>query len=270
MPGYFRAIGATFQGGRDFSASERQRSERAVIVNEAFAQAAGPGIPILGRGLKAPWTKTPYVIVGVVSTTRLAGPAFPGGPQIFWPVEEEPPPALTFVARVSGLAEAALPACRDAIRGVDTGVPVYDAKTLEQRLSDVLARPRVYTTATLFLTALAVLLAAVGVYGSAAYSVANQKHEMGIRMALGASYMRIRAMMLRENLGPMAAGVAAGIGGAIASGQYLGHLLVNASQPGLWTCAAAAAVLMFIGFGAVWTATSRVLAIDPAAAVRAE
>ena len=269
-PGYFRAIGATFLGGRDFSASERLRSERAVIVNEAFAQAAGPGIPILGRGLKAPWSKMPYVIVGVVSTMRLAGPAFPGAPQIYWPVEEEPGPALTFVARVSGGVEAALPACRDAIRGVDSQVPVYDVKTLDQRLSDVLSRPKFYTTATLFLTALAVLLAAVGVYGSAAYSVANRKHEMGIRMALGASSVRIRSMMLHENLGPMAAGVAAGIAGTIASGQYLGHLLVNASQPGLWTCAAAAAVLMFIGFSAVWTATSRVLAIDPADAVRAE
>jgi ABC-type antimicrobial peptide transport system permease subunit len=149
-------------------------------------------------------------------------------------------------------------------------VPVYDVKTLEQRLSDVLARPKFYTTATLFFTALAVLLAAVGIYGCADYSVANQKHEMGIRMALGASYVRIRSMMLRENLGPVAAGIAAGIAGAIFSGQYLAHLLANASKPGLWTCVAAATLLMFIGFGAVWTGTSRVLAIDPADAVRAE
>jgi predicted lysophospholipase L1 biosynthesis ABC-type transport system permease subunit len=239
-------------------------------VNEAFARAAGPAIPILGRRLKAPWSETQYVIVGVVSTTRIAGPAFSGGPQVYWPVGEEPPAALTFVAKVGGPVDAALPALRDAIRGVDPGVPVYDAKTLEQRLSDVLARPKFYTTATLFLAALAVLLAAVGVYGSAAYSVANKKRELGIRMALGASCTRIRGMMLRENLGPMALGIVAGIAGAIAAGRYLEHLLVNASRPGVWTCAAAAAFLIFIGLAAVWTATTRVLAIHPAEAVRAE
>jgi putative ABC transport system permease protein len=270
MPGYFGAMGATFLQGRDFTATERQQAERAVIVNEAFARAAGLEGPILGRGLKAPWSQTPFVIVGVVSTARFAGPAFPGIPQVFWPVEEDPPPALTFAGRVRGRADAVLPAFRDALRSVDPGVPVYDAKTLEQRLADVLARPKFYTTAILFLTALAVLLASAGVYGAAHFSVANQEREIGIRMALGASAGRIRGMILRENLGPMVIGLAGGTGGAIAAGQYLGHLVVNAAPPGLGTCAAAAALLALMGFGAVWTATARVLSIDPADAVRAE
>jgi predicted permease len=270
MPGYFRTIGATFLGGRDFGPGERKRSEPAVIVNEAFAQRSGLGRAILGRRLTAPWSNTPYVVVGIVSTARFAGPVYPGGPQIYWPVEEEPPPTLTFVARVSGQAKAGLAACRDAIRAVDREVPVYDVKMLDQRLADVLARPKFYTAATLLLATLAALLAAVGVYGTAAHSVASRKHEMGVRMALGASYERIRIMMLRENLAPMSFGMAAGVVGAIASGRYLEHLLVNAERPALWTCTAAAAFLLFTGLAAVWTATARVLAIDPADAVRAE
>lgn len=297
-PGYFDAVGATLLQGRDFTASERPRAEGSVksadaagatplqerdftasvrpraelpvIVNDAFVQAAQYGGPMLGRVLKTQWSETPYVIVGVVSTARFAGPAFPGMPQVFWPVEEAPPTALTFAGRARGRAEAVLPAFRDAIRSVDPGVPVYNVKTLEQRLDDVLARPRFYTTAILFLTALAVLLACAGVYGAAHTSVANREREIGIRMAMGASPTRMRGMILRENLGPMAVGLTVGIWGAMAAGQSLGHLLVNASPPGWGNCAAAAAMLLLMAFGAVWIAAARVVTIDPAEAVRAE
>jgi putative ABC transport system permease protein len=159
--------------------------------------------------------------------------------------------------------------CRDAVRSLDREVPLYDVMTLDQRLAAVLARPKFYTTATLFLAALAVLLAAVGVYGIAAYSVAQRTHEMGVRMALGASYERIRTMLLRENLVPVGLGLAPGIAGAIASGRFLEHLLENARPPEPLTCIAAASLLLFIGFAASWRASARVLAIDPATAIRA-
>jgi len=153
---------------------------------------------------------------------------------------------------------------------VDREVPIYDVKTLNQRLADTLSRPKFYTTATLFLAVLAVLLAAVGIYGTAAYSVAQRRHEMGIRMAVGASYQRIRSMMLRESLAPIVCGMAAGIAGSIASGRYLGHLLENAARTQLWTCTAAAGFLLLTGLVAAWSATARGRAIDPADAVRAE
>jgi predicted permease len=269
MPGYFRAMGTTFLAGGDFGSTQAQQSAHGVIVNEAFARSAGLGTAILGRSVTAPWTKTPYLIVGVVSTTRFAGPGSPGSPQIYWPVQEEPPAALTLVARVPGQAEAYLAKCRDAVRSLDREVPLYDVMTLDQRLEAVLARPKFYTTATLFLAALAVLLAAVGVYGIAAYSVAQRTHEMGVRMALGASYERIRTMLLRENLVPVGLGLAPGIAGAIASGRFLEHLLENARPPELMTYIAAASLLLFIGFAASWRASARVLAIDPATAIRA-
>jgi putative ABC transport system permease protein len=268
-PDYFRAQGTAFLAGRDFRPGEH-RTEPAVIVNEAFARDAGLGTAIVGRRITAHWSKTPYTVVGLVATTRLAGPAYPGGPQIYWPIEEEPPPTLTFVAKVQGDAEALLATCAQAIRDVEREVPVYDVRTLEQRLAEVLARPRFYTTAIIFLAGLATLLAAVGTYGAAAYSVAQRKHEMGIRMALGASYPRVRAMVVRESLAPISYGVAAGIIGAIASGQYLEHLIVRAQPIDLATCLTGAAFLLLGGFVAAWSATTRVLAIAPAEALRAE
>jgi predicted permease len=269
-PDYFRAMGTSFLWGRDFEGNRGQHSERVVIVNEAFAQSAGLGSTILGRRITAPWSNTPYRIIGVVSTTRVAGPAYAGGAQIYWPLEEEPPPALTFVAKVHGQAEEYLPRCRDAIRAVDPGVPVYDAKTLDRRLADALSRPRFYTTATLFLAGLAVLLAGAGIYGTAAHSVAQRKHEMGVRLALGASYLRIRSMMLRESLIPLGVGMTAGVAGSLASGRYLAHLMASAGPANAWTCMAGVGFLLLLGLLAAWRATARVLSVDPADAIRSE
>ncbi|HWB82947.1 MAG TPA: ADOP family duplicated permease [Bryobacteraceae bacterium] len=269
-PGYFRAIGTALLAGLDFEAAERGRLEPAVIVNDAFARAAGMGTEIVGRSVKASWSKTPYRIVGVVATTKLGGPVDPGSPQIYWPVEEEPPETLTFVARVAGKAEAMLTPCGDAIRAVDPNVPVYDVKTINQRLADVLARPRFYTTAIAFLAALAISLAGVGSYGAAAYSVAQRQHEMGVRIALGASHGRIRRMAVREILAPMVCGMAAGIVGAGAMSRYLEHLVVGARAADLWTCGAAGVCLLVGGFVAVWRATGKVLGIEAGEALRAE
>jgi len=270
MSGYFQTVGTNLLAGRDFDPAEAARPERGVIVNQAFASAAGLDTAIVGRLLKAPWRKAPYVIVGLVASTRLAGPSYPADPQVFWPTDEEPPPALTFVAKVDRDAGSRLAAAGSAIRALDREVAIYDLKTLDQQLSDVLARPRFYTTAIVFLAAFALLLAAVGAYGNAAYSVAQRKHEMGLRMALGASHQEIRALVVRENLIPLAAGMVAGIAAAAASGRFLDSLVVYAQPIDLAACVAGAAVLLLAGFAALWTATTGVLAIAPADALRAE
>lgn len=269
-PGYFRAMQTRFLAGRDFAESNSREPAPPVVVNEAFAKSTGLGNAIVGRTLTVPWGNTQYRVIGLVATTSLSGPANQGGPQVYWPIEEEPPPALTLVARVSGLPEAYLARCRDAVRALDREVPIYDIKTLDQRLADALAQPRFYTTATLFLAALAVLLAAVGIYGTAAYTIAQRRSEMGIRMALGATYERLRSMMVRESLLPILCGSALGVAGSLAAGRYLGHLIEGAAQAESYIFAAAAGLFLVVGLVASWSATSRVLSIDPADAIRAE
>jgi hypothetical protein len=268
--GYFDAMETRLLAGRDFAENEMRHSEAAVIVNEAFAQNARLGRAIVGRELIAPWSTRPYRIVGLVTSTRSAGPASPGEPEIYWPIEEEPPLAITLVAKVDGPAEPYLTRCRDAVQMVDHSIPIYDIKTLEQRLADLLAQPKFYTTATLFLAGLAVLLAAVGIFGTAAYSIAQRRHEMGVRMAVGASYVSIRNMIVREILVPITYGTVAGVVLSIASGRSLQHLLENTAPPGLWVTMAAAALLLTMGLVAAWNATGRVLHIDPNDVLRAE
>jgi putative ABC transport system permease protein len=125
MPGYFRAVGSQLIAGRDFGFDLSKSPEPPVIVNEAFARGSGFGPNIVGRRIIAPWTPRPYLVAGVVTTARMAGPEFEGGPQAYWPVEEEPPSSLTYVASVSGDPRNYLTKCRDAVVGLDRNVPVY-------------------------------------------------------------------------------------------------------------------------------------------------
>ncbi len=269
-PDYFKAIGTRVLVGREFLAGEGQKTEPPVIVNDAFARQAGLGSSIVGRRLISPWNERSYLIVGVVDTARFAGPAHPGTSEVYWPIEEESPPFLTLVARVRGQAENYLATCRDTIRSLDQQVSVYGVKTLDQRLDEVLARPRFYTTATLFFAGLAVLLAVIGIYGAASYSVAQRRHEMGVRMALGASHAKVRWMVIRQSLVPISLGIIAGIAGAIISGRYLEYLIVGARPLELPNCATASAFLLVTAVTAALSATGRILSINPVDALRAE
>jgi putative ABC transport system permease protein len=268
--GYFQAIGAKFLAGGDFRQVTHSGSQSVVIVNEAFARATGLGTHIVGRRIRAPWSETPYPIAGVVETSRLAGPAHPGPAMIYWPVDEEPSGNLTFVARVKGNADAYLARCRDLVKAVDPGVPVYQVATLEQRRAEVLARPRFFTTTTLLLAAIAFFLAVLGTFGSAAQAIVQRSREMGIRMALGGSHTRLRIMLLHESIAPTLIGAAIGIGIAIAGERYIAHFLEGVQGIGIWIYVVAACLLALAAFLAAWRASERLLAIQPADAVRAQ
>jgi ABC-type antimicrobial peptide transport system permease subunit len=153
---------------------------------------------------------------------------------------------------------------------VDTGVPIYSAETLEQKLQRRLAKPRFYTTAILFFGVFSLLLAVIAIYGVAAYSIEQRRHEIGVRTALGAEPGYLRLMLLREGVTPVALGVLAGIGGALAVGRAAQHW-INAAQPAdAWICAGAAGVLATAAPLAIWTATRKVMKLDPMTVLRAE
>jgi hypothetical protein len=186
------------------------------------------------------------------------GPESPVGPQLFLAAERRAPAFITFAARARGRTEAYLPVCRDAIQSVDGQVPVFNVKTLDDRLADTLARPRFYTTAVLFFGVFGLLLAVIGVYGVASYSILQRTHELGVRIAIGASAQRMRWMLLRQSLLPVALGMVVGVAGAFGLGQFLQHLLDTAQRVDGLTCAIAAAALAAIASLAVWSATQRI------------
>jgi predicted permease len=270
MPDYFRAMGTEFLKGRDFEKATDQYSDRRVIVNETFAQLSGLGNGITGRHVISPWTGMPYQIVGVVKDMRLNGPENGGGPQIYFFIGQVSPPALTLVAKVRGNAAIELMRSRDAVRRVDPQVPIYDVKTLDQRLNDVLARPRFYMAATGLLSFMTALLAMVGIYGTTSYALEQRCREMGIRMAVGATAQRLRNMMIWESVRPLLPGAVGGVVLTIFVGRFLGALLTSVARPTLWACLVGATVLLCVGVVASWRATAVVMRIDPAEALRAE
>ena len=149
-------------------------------------------------------------------------------------------------------------------------MPVYEVKTLDERLSGTLARPRFYTISILFLGCLAMLLAIIGVFGTSSRAVAQREREFGIRMALGASMGNVRTMIVRQSLTPISMGIIAGMAGAIGSGPLVQHLFVGAKTPAMSTCVIASILLLAAALVAAWFATTRILAIDPMDAIRAE
>jgi putative ABC transport system permease protein len=266
----FGSMTTKLLAGREFGMNEGIAAESPVIVNEAFARQAGLDAGIIGRRIIASWRSQPYLVTGVVATARMGGPEYDGTPQAYWPVQEEPSPTLTFVANVHGDSSRFVAICRDAVVGIDRNVPVYEVKTLDQRLSETLARPRFYTISIFFLGCLAMLLAIIGVFGTSSRAITQREHELGIRMALGASTVNVRAMIIRESLTPIGVGIIIGISGAIGSGTILQHLFVGAKAPGISTCVLASIFLLAVVLVAAWSATTRVLAIDPIDAIRAE
>jgi ABC-type antimicrobial peptide transport system permease subunit len=213
------------------------------------------------RCVTGPW---PASTTGYEKDARLRA----GRPlvQFYLPAAQHPALFMTFVARVHGKPERYLPVCRDAIQQVDPQLPVYGVMTLGQRLDETLAKPCFYTTAVLFLGGFAVLLAVIGVYGVASYSISQRTHEIGVRLAVGASPGRLRFALLRQSMLPIAAGVA----GAIVRGRFLGYLMAEVEPLDVRTCATAALLLAFTAAVAVWTATARVLRVDPMRALRTD
>jgi putative ABC transport system permease protein len=270
MPGYFKAVGSELIAGKDFGFDLSESPEPPVIVNEAFARGSGFGPNIVGRRIIAPWTPRPYQVAGIVSTARMAGPEYEGGPQAYWPVEEEPPSALTFVASVSGDPRHYLTQCRDAVVGLDRDVPVYEVKTLDQSLTESMERPRFYTTSVLFLAGLALVIAVAGVYSTSSRAIIQREHELGVRIALGASIQQIRALILRQGTVPVAFGILAGVVGAAGCGIFLQHLFLGINVSGVMAFVVPSLFLLLISIGTAWSATTRVLAIDPIEVIRAE
>jgi putative ABC transport system permease protein len=270
-PDYFRTMGTRLVEGRDFTPGDRTGAERVVIVNQEFATRLGIGPHLAGKHVTMQFgSARTYAIIGVVQSALAGGPSQKPNAEMFLPIAQSKPGFVTFVARVDGAVTPYLAICRDAVQQVDRQVPVYDVKTLDQRLSDTLARPRFYTTAVLFFGSFALLLAVVGVYGAASYSITQRTHEIGVRVAVGASTGGLRGMLLWQSLLPMACGAAAGIVGAAVLGRYLQHLIAGAEATGVLACAAAAAALAVTAALAVWTATRRIVRMDPTAALRAE
>ena len=225
MPGYFRTMGGRVLRGREFTDAEAQGNARVAVVNERFAGEFGSPANALGHEVTI-GSAPPWRIIGTVKGMDYMTDGANVN-QIYVPDHSPGSFFSTFVTRVNSRAEDRMAMIRDTIRSVDPQVPVFGVKTMEQRMSDALARPQFYRTAVFCFAAIALLLAVIGIYGIVSYAVARRTHEMGVRMALGNTPARLRLSLVRRGLIPVAAGAISGIAGAVLSGRLLGSLVAG-------------------------------------------
>ncbi len=270
MAGYFQTMGATVLQGREFTDAEVRSGAAVAMVNERFAEGFGGPSAVVGHQLTVRG-RVPSRIVGVVKGMEYeTDPSLARGNQVFIPSVAPGGFFSTIVARVEGRAEDSLALVRDTIRGVDPGVAVFGVKTMEQRLDEVFARPKFYRTAVWLFAGVAFVLAMIGVYGIVASTVAQRTRELGVRMALGSTPMRLRSMLLRQGLLVVVTGAGAGMVGARLGGWVLGNLLAGAGEVDLAVCGGAGLFLVVLSAVSIWVATRRLRRIDVVMALRGE
>ena len=270
LSGYFRTMGGRILYGREFTDAEVRSGAKVAVVNERFAAGFGAPQDVVSHQLTiggdAPWK-----IVGVVNGMEYeTDPTLANSNQVFIPSETPGSFFSTFVARVDGRAEDHLAAIRDTIQSVDPLVPEFGAKTMEQRLDEIFARPKFYRTAVWIFAGFALLLAVIGIYGIVSYVVVQRTQEMGVRMALGTTPARLRGMLLRQGLLMVAAGAIPGIAGARLTGRFLETLIDGAKPVDIIASVGLVMFLALIASVSIWAASRRIATLDIVAILRAD
>jgi len=229
-PGYFDALAIPLRAGRDFTDADRGGTrDLPLIVSESFARQY-LGDDALGRALRFPGNDTlRATVVGVAADAQHHGhnPGANPAPAVYLPLYMAPPripPLVTFFARTRSGRDLGA-ALDDAVKRAAPGIPLFDPQPLDARLNAQTATPRLMTRMVAAFSAVALILAAIGVYGVVAYSVRMRTREMGIRMALGASRGSVLRSASDRVLAPLAVGLVAGIAGAVLLGRFAGSLL---------------------------------------------
>ena len=262
MAGYIQTMGGRVITGREFTDAEVHSGSRVAVVNERFAAAFGGPEEVLGRQLTA-GRQSGWKIVGVAKGMEFeTDPSVSNSNQVLLPVSSPGGFFSTFVARVDGRADVQVAAIREAILSVDPQVPVFGAKTMEQRLTDFYIRPRAYRSVVWMFAAFSMLLALIGMFGIVSHAVVQRMRELGLRMALGATPAEVRRMILIQNLSVVAVGAFLGIVSVGLAGRFFGSVILGAKPVSLVTSAALALALAIAASITIWMATRRITQVD--------
>ena len=276
-PGYLRAMGVRLKRGRDFTDRDDAGAASVVIVSESVARALWPNEEPLGRQLsiedrptEADW----LTVVGIVDDVRQNGLKEDVAPAVYQPYQQVSKPfflsRMTFVVRTDDDARRIAPAMRAALRTADRNLAAQSIASMEDVIASTVAEPWFQTRVLAVFSVLALVLAAIGVYGVLSFSVAERRREIGIRIALGAQGRALVRLVLERVLLLAVAGVVLGIAGALALSHVLRQLLFETSPTDTTTFVSAAALLVAVALMAGMIPARRATAVDPVVALRAE
>jgi predicted permease len=271
-PGYFESLRIPLRAGRYIDARDGTEAARVVVINETMARAVwGNAGSALGHrlGRKSPW----YTVVGVVADVKNNGLDRPAGTEIYYPYTQQSAERLRYlyiVIRSRAPAEAVISAVRREVSDIDATLPITQVRTMEEVLSDAQSKPRFLTLVLTLFAGVALVLAAVGIYGVISYSVAQRTKEFGIRMALGAQHNRVIGLVLGRGLLLVILGLGAGLVGALALTRFLSGFLFGITATDPATFAVVSLLLAGIAILASYIPARRATQVDPLVALREE
>ncbi|MGH9935376.1 MAG: ABC transporter permease [Blastocatellia bacterium] len=270
---YFETMGIRLLKGRVFTSADTADSAKVTVINETLARRIWPGEDPIGKRLKpgypenqAPW----HEVVGVVSDVKLNGVERATPLEAYLPLAQGPWPIFSVAVRTTGDPLPLAPAVARAIHSIDKDLPVFAIRSMDQLLGSSRSQRRLTLTLLGSFAALALLLAAVGIYGVISYSVRQRTHELGIRMALGAQRRDVLKLILTQGLKLALIGVAIGLLAAFALTRWMETLLFNVRPTDPLTFAAIAVVLLLLALLACWLPARRATKVDPMVALRVE
>jgi predicted permease len=267
-PGFFRTLGIAMLAGRDFGPADSAAASTVVVVNQRFVQRFGLDAPI-GTQVQ-PNPRVAWEIVGVVADAKFGNVTGEIGPQLFVARSPFAAGSRTFYVRGARDPEGLLTAVRETATRVDPIVPMTGLRTMQQQVRENLAVERFIAAASAGFGVLATVLAALGLYGVLAYSVAQRSREIGLRFALGAPAARIRRMVLEQVAAMAIAGLLLGAVAAWLLGRAAQSLLFGVEAADPTALATAAAVLAAVMLAAAYVPARRASRVDPIVALRHE
>jgi len=272
-PGYFRTLGIPLMSGREFTPADAGDAPKVAIVNEAFTKKFGLGRDAVGKRMSNGQsdTKLDTEIIGVVQDAKYSEVKQKVPPLFFRPYRQNKDVgSLAFYVRTASDTDRTLRAVPDVMARLDPNLPLEQLKTLPQQARENVSLDRMISTLSASFALLATMLAAVGLYGVLAYTVAQRTREIGLRMALGASARDVRTMVLRQVALMVLVGGVIGIAAAIAMGISAESLLFELKGYDPPVIAISAVVLTVVALGAGFIPAERASRIDPMRALRYE
>jgi predicted permease len=269
---YFHTMRIPMVAGRAFGAQDTASSGKVAVINEALAEKRFPHSNPIGKrfhsdGVAGQWIQ----IVGICANTRYAQLKDEPPPVFYMPyVQQTGVGGMTYQIRTHLRAAALVPALRRIVQGIDPDLPMIDIRTEREQIDATMQMERTLAALTTGFGVLALMLASVGIYGIMAYTVSQRTNEIGIRLALGAAPGQIRGMILSESTWITAAGLVAGVAGALALVRLVKSMLYGIAPYDPVTLGCAVAVMLAVALVASWIPARRAAGVEPMEALRHE
>ncbi len=270
-PRYFEAMRVPLVKGRAFTERDDASAPPVVIINEAMANRVWPNEEALGKRIRFGGPGEPWIeVVGVVANVKHDGLHLADSPHCYSPHLQQPWPFLAIAVRSQTDQAALLASVRQAVRKIDPNLPLVQPLTMEDRMERVLATRRLTLALFSLFAVVALSLAAIGLYGVMSYGVAQRTHELGIRIALGATSRDALKSVIGQGMKLVALGLALGLGVALIGSRLMSHLLFGVSARDPLTFVVIAFLLTLVALLACWIPARRATKVDPMVALRNE